>query len=164
MRVLDILHGTIVDGPGLRTSIYFAGCKHHCPGCHNPESWDFAGGVEKSVDEIFSEIEKNGFNVTLSGGDPLYQDIDELTALAKKIKDAGLDLWVYTGFTIEEVFELKIYDKFLQYVDVVVDGPFEIKNRDTSLMFRGSSNQRILKLLHDENGDKISYGILKIEN
>lgn len=164
MRVLDILHGTIVDGPGLRTSIYFAGCKHHCPGCHNPESWDFAGGVEKSVDDIFSEIEKNGFNVTLSGGDPLYQDIDELTALAKKIKDAGFDLWVYTGFTIEEVFELKIYDKFLQYVDVVVDGPFEIKNRDTSLMFRGSSNQRILKLLHDENGDKISYGILKIEN
>lgn len=164
MRVLDILHGTIVDGPGLRTSIYFAGCKHHCPGCHNPGSWDFAGGVEKSVDDIFSEIEKNGFNVTLSGGDPLYQDIDELTALAKKIKDAGLDLWVYTGFTIEEVFELKIYDKFLQYVDVVVDGPFEIKNRDTSLMFRGSSNQRILKLLHDENGDKISYGILKIEN
>lgn len=164
MRVLDILHGTIVDGPGLRTSIYFAGCKHHCPGCHNPESWDFAGGVEKSVDDIFSEIEKNGFNVTLTGGDPLYQDIDELTALAKKIKDAGLDLWVYTGFTIEEVFELKIYDKFLQYVDVVVDGPFEIKNRDTSLMFRGSSNQRILQLLHDENGDKISYGILKIEN
>lgn len=164
MRVLDILHGTIVDGPGLRTSIYFAGCKHHCPGCHNPESWDFSGGVERSVDDIFSEIEKNGFNVTLSGGDPLYQDIDELTALAKKIKDAGLDLWVYTGFTIEEVFELKIYDKFLQYVDVVVDGPFEIKNRDTSLMFRGSSNQRILKLLHDENGDKISYGILKIEN
>ena len=164
MRVLDILHGTIVDGPGLRTSIYFAGCKHHCPGCHNPASWDFAGGVEKSVDDIFAEIEKNGFNVTLSGGDPLYQDIDELTALAKKIKDAGLDLWVYTGFTIEEVFELKIYDKFLQYVDVVVDGPFEIKNRDTSLMFRGSSNQRILKLLHDGNGDKISYGILKIEN
>ena len=164
MRVLDILHGTIVDGPGLRTSIYFAGCKHHCPGCHNPESWDFAGGIERSVDDIFSEIEKNGFNVTLSGGDPLYQDIDELTALAKKIKDAGLDLWVYTGFTIEEVFELKIYDKFLQYVDVVVDGPFEIKNRDTSLMFRGSSNQRILQLLHDENGDKISYGILKIEN
>lgn len=164
MRVLDILHGTIVDGPGLRTSIYFAGCKHHCPGCHNPESWDFSGGVERSVDDIFSEIEKNGFNVTLSGGDPLYQDIDELTALAKKIKDADLDLWVYTGFTIEEVFELKIYDKFLQYVDVVVDGPFEIKNRDTSLMFRGSSNQRILKLLHDENGDKISYGILKIEN
>ena len=164
MRVLDILHGTIVDGPGLRTSIYFAGCKHHCPGCHNPESWDFSEGVERSIDDIFSEIEKNGFNVTLSGGDPLYQDIDELTALAKKIKDAGLDLWVYTGFTIEEVFELKIYDKFLQYVDVVVDGPFEIKNRDTSLMFRGSSNQRILKLLHDENGDKISYGILKIEN
>lgn len=164
MRVLDILHGTIVDGPGLRTSIYFAGCKHYCPGCHNPESWDFSGGIERSVDDIFSEIEKNGFNVTLSGGDPLYQDIDELTALAKKIKDAGLDLWVYTGFTIEEVFELKIYDKLLQYVDVVVDGPFEIKNRDTSLMFRGSSNQRILKLLHDENGDKISYEILEIEN
>ncbi len=164
MRVLEILHGTIVDGPGLRTSIYFAGCKHYCPGCHNPNSWDFSGGIEKSVDEIFAEIERNGFNVTLSGGDPLYQNIDELLALAKKIKCIGLDLWVYTGFTIEEILDLHVYDEFLRYVDVIVDGRFEIKNRDTSLIFRGSSNQRILKLLHDENGDKISYEIMEIEN
>ena len=164
MRVLEILHGTIVDGPGLRTSIYFAGCKHHCPGCHNPSSWDFTGGHEMSVDEIFAKIKTNGFNVTFSGGDPLYQNIYELISLAKKIKGIGLDLWLYTGFTIEEVLDLKIYDELLKYVDVIVDGRFEIKNMDKSLLFRGSSNQRILKLLHDEDGNKIYYEILKIEN
>ena len=164
MRVLDILHGTVVDGPGLRTSVYFAGCKHHCPGCHNPSSWNFDGGVEKSVDEIFAEIEENGFNVTFSGGDPLFQNINELMSLAKKIKSFGLNIWLYTGYTLEEVLDLKIYDDLLKYIDVVVDGHFEIKKRDTSLLFRGSSNQRILKILHGGKGGKISYEVLEIEN
>ena len=70
MKVLDIIPGTSVDGPGLRTSIYLAGCDHHCPGCHNPQSWDFNGGTDLSVDRIMEEVEANGFNVTLTGGDP----------------------------------------------------------------------------------------------
>ena len=161
LRVLDILHGTVVDGPGLRSSIYFAGCKHHCPGCHNPESWDFSGGVEKTVDEIFYEIEKNGFNVTLSGGDPLFQDVDELTSLVKKIKSLGLNIWLYTGYTIEKVLDLNIYNELLKYIDVVVEGPFVMEKRDTSLFYRGSSNQRIVKIMW--NKDKISYEEIKLD-
>lgn len=161
LRVLDILHGTVVDGPGLRSSIYFAGCKHHCPGCHNPESWDFSGGVEKTVDEIFYEIKENGFNVTLSGGDPLFQDVDELTSLVKKIKSLGLNIWLYTGYTIEKVLDLNIYNELLKYIDVVVEGPFVMEKRDTSLFYRGSSNQRIVKIMW--NKDKISYEEIKLD-
>lgn len=163
LRVLDILHGTVVDGPGLRSSIYFAGCKHHCPGCHNPESWNFDGGVDKSVDEIFAEIEQNKFNVTLSGGDPLFQNIDELTALVKKIKSLGLNIWLYTGYTIEKLLDLKIYNELLKSIDVIVEGPFILEKRDTSLFYRGSSNQRILKISCEEAG-KISYETMKFEN
>ena len=81
LRVLKIFGGTCVDGPGLRTSIYFAGCKHACKGCHNPESWDFNGGVSMTVSEILKEIKYYNFNVTLSGGDPLYQDLNILAFL-----------------------------------------------------------------------------------
>lgn len=161
LRVLDILHGTVVDGPGLRSSIYFAGCKHHCPGCHNPESWNFSGGVEKTVDEIFYEIKENGFNVTLSGGDPLFQDVDELTSLVKKIKSLGLNIWLYTGYTIEKVLDLNIYNELLKYIDVVIEGPFVMEKRDTSLFYRGSSNQRIVKIMW--NKDKISYEEIKLD-
>ena len=73
LRVLDIVAGTSVDGPGLRTSIYFAGCLHHCAGCHNPQSWDMQGGRQMSIDEIVERVEQEGFNVTFSGGDPVYQ-------------------------------------------------------------------------------------------
>ena len=74
MRVLDIIEGTSVDGPGLRTAIYFAGCRHQCPGCHNMHSWDMSGGHEMSVEEIAASVDRAGFSgVTFSGGDPLYQ-------------------------------------------------------------------------------------------
>ncbi len=73
LRILDIVPGTSVDGPGLRTSIYFAGCSHCCAGCHNPQSWDMNGGEEMAIDEIIAIVEENGFNVTFSGGDPIYQ-------------------------------------------------------------------------------------------
>ena len=97
LRVLKIFGGTCVDGPGLRTSIYFAGCKHACKGCHNPESWDFNGGTPMTVGEILKEIKYYNFNVTLSGGDPLYQDLNILAFLCKKIHDLKLNIWLYTG-------------------------------------------------------------------
>ena len=145
MRVLNIIHGSIVDGEGLRTSIYFAGCKHRCKGCHNPQSWDFNSGVDMSIDEIFEDIKKNNFNVTYSGGDPLYQNLDDLVALSKKIHSLGLDIWLYTGFTFEELLNDSKYKDILENVDVIVDGPFIEEKKDLSLLFRGSSNQRILK-------------------
>ena len=145
MRVLNIISGTIVDGEGLRTSIYFAGCKHHCKGCHNPESWDFNGGKDMTIDEIFKVIENNKFNVTYSGGDPLFQNLDDLVILSKKIHNIGLNIWLYTGFTIEELKKDSKYNEILDNIDVIVDGPFIEEKKDLTLKFRGSSNQRIIK-------------------
>ncbi len=145
MQVLDIIIGTIVDGDGLRTSIYFAGCKHHCKGCHNPESWDFNAGKTMSVDDIFSIIKENKFDVTFTGGDPLYQNIDELINLSKKIHSLGLNIWLYTGFTLDQIENDNTYKDILNNIDVLVDGPFIESEKNLKITFRGSKNQRILK-------------------
>lgn len=144
-RILDIVPGTSVDGPGLRTSIYFAGCLHRCPGCHNPDSWDFHGGIEMTLDEILNVITENGFNVTFSGGDPLYL-LPGLTDLAKAITNHGLNIWLYTGYTFDDALSLKGFSELAPYIDVVVDGPFIESQKDISLRFRGSTNQRIIDL------------------
>ncbi|MCD8388303.1 MAG: anaerobic ribonucleoside-triphosphate reductase activating protein [Bacteroidales bacterium] len=143
MRVLDIAAGTIVDGPGLRTSIYFAGCDHRCPGCHNPQSWAFDGGNEISIDQLMAEIEENDFDVTLTGGDPLYQ-IDEILPLCQRIHDLGKNIWLYTGYTVEQIMADPSLRRIIKAVDVIVDGPFILAQRDISLQFRGSGNQRII--------------------
>lgn len=144
LRVLDIVEGTSVDGTGLRTSIYFAGCEHHCEGCHNPQSWDANGGKPYTITEILSIIEYNRFDVTFSGGDPLLQ-IDALTLLAKEIKQKlGKNIWCYTGFYWETLIANEKFRELLNYVDIVVDSPFILARRDTALRFRGSSNQRII--------------------
>ena len=92
LRVINIAPGTSADGPGLRTSIYFAGCDHRCPGCHNPASWPFDAGEEKSVEDLMKVIQYNRFHVTFSGGDPMYQAA-ELLPLAKAITEMGLKIW-----------------------------------------------------------------------
>ena len=142
-RVLDIIKGTTVDGPGFRTAIYFAGCRHGCPGCHNPQSWDFNGGHEMTLDEIMEIVEEEDFDVTLTGGDPLYRP-KEIAALAKKIKESDHKVWLYTGFTIEEIRASEELSLPLPYLDAIVDGPFMEDLRDPDLPFRGSSNQRII--------------------
>lgn len=143
LRILDIVPGTSVDGPGLRTSIYFAGCAHRCEGCHNPQSWDMLGGQEMTINEILAVVEENGFNVTFSGGDPIYQ-IQNLIPLATELNQRGYSIWCYTGFHFEELFDMAGIERLLPLLDVVVDGPFSNALRDTSLRFRGSSNQRLI--------------------
>lgn len=150
MKVLKIVEGTIVDGPGLRTTVYFAGCNHHCHGCHNPQSWDPENGRDMSVDEIFDIIEYNGFDVTFSGGEPLMQIENGLLELAGKIKKLGKSIWCYTGYTIEEIKQSHQLNPVLNVVDVLVDGPFVESLKDLSLRFRGSSNQRIINLKESE--------------
>lgn len=155
LRVLDILFETMMDGPGLRTSIYFAGCKHHCKGCHNPQSWDMNGGYSMPINHILTLIKEDEFaNVTFSGGDPFYQ-VDAVTELAKRIKaETNKTIWCYTGFTIEEIREDPNLNKLLPYIDVLVDGPYVEALRNTDLPFRGSTNQRIIaikKYLKGEN-------------
>lgn len=145
LRVVDIVDGTSVDGPGLRTSIYFAGCDHRCPGCHNPSTWDFRAGYDMTVDQLMRRIIDNDFNVTFSGGDPLYQ-LQPLTTLARAVKAAGKTIWCYTGFIYEDLLADSRYDEILSLIDVLVDGAFILALRDTDLRFRGSSNQRIIPL------------------
>lgn len=145
LRVVRTVEGTSVDGPGLRTSIYFAGCAHRCPGCHNEQTWDFMGGHETGVAELMEIIRYNGFGVTFTGGDPIYQ-AGALVPLARAVKAEGLSLWCYTGFTFEELLQEPVEGtaELLRYIDALVDGPFVLAQRDTSLLFRGSANQRII--------------------
>lgn len=125
IRILDILEETMADGPGLRTAIYCAGCAHHCPGCHNPQSWDFMGGRMVRIEEILDIIKEDEFsNVTFSGGDPLYQ-VEGFTELARRIKEeTDKTIWCYTGFTYEEIIADERLSMILPYLDVIVDGPF----------------------------------------
>ena len=141
----------MADGPGFRTSIYCAGCAHHCPGCHNPQSWDFHGGREVSVEELLEVVKADEFsNVTFSGGDPLYQ-VEAFTELARRIKEeTGKNIWCSTGFTYEEILADKRLSQILPYIDTLVDGPFMEELRNPELHFRGSSNQRIIQLKPQE--------------
>ncbi|MDE6536923.1 MAG: anaerobic ribonucleoside-triphosphate reductase activating protein [Muribaculaceae bacterium] len=143
INILNIIRGTTVDGPGFRTSIYFAGCSHECPGCHNPASWDFSAGTPYSLDEILEIVEEEDFDVTLSGGDPLYHP--EFTSLLiDAVNRMKHNVWVYTGFTWEEIIESERLLNAVKGAQVVVDSPFKIELRDPDLLFRGSSNQRLI--------------------
>lgn len=142
-RVLDIVRGTTVDGPGFRTAIYLAGCRHQCPGCHNPQSWDFGAGEEMTLEEIMEVVKEEDFDVTLTGGDPLYNP-DTTALLAKAVTEAGHSVWLYTGFTYEEILASPRLSLPLPYLEAIVDGPFVESLRDPDLPFRGSSNQRII--------------------
>ena len=144
ISVLSIIEDTMVDGPGFRTSIYCAGCRHQCPGCHNPQSWAFDQGHEMSVNDIMKIIEADPYaNVTFSGGDPMYQAA-EFAELAREIHErTNKDIWCYTGFTYESLITQE-QRELLEQLDVLVDGPFIEKLRDPDLLFRGSSNQRLI--------------------
>ena len=137
----------MADGPGLRTSIYSAGCPHHCRGCHNPQSWDIANGKWMSIDEILDIIKADSIsNVSFSGGDPFFQ-VEAFTELARRIKtETGKTIWCWTGYTIEQIRSDEHLSMLLPYIDTLVDGPFILEQRDTTLLFRGSPNQRIIHL------------------
>ena len=144
IRVLDILEDTMVDGPGFRTSIYCAGCGHKCPGCHNPQSWAFDGGREMTTEQLLKIIIDDPFaNVTFSGGDPMYQ-ASGFAELARAIREyTNKDIWCYTGFRFESLIQLEQLE-LLEQLDVLVDGPFIESLKDPDLLFRGSSNQRLI--------------------
>ena len=153
MRVMNIIHDSIVDGEGLRTVVFFAGCPHFCKGCHNPASWNIKNGTEMSVKEVVEEVASNPLtDVTLSGGEPFFQ-AEEVCKVAKQLKQLGKNIWAYTGYTLEQL--LASYDPYkhelLSYCDFLVDGPFILAERDLTLKFRGSSNQRIIDLSNITN-------------
>lgn len=153
LNVMDIVAGTSVDGPGLRTSIYLAGCTHHCPECHNPQTWAPDAGHPMSIDDIVHEVKKHGFDVTLTGGDPMY-NAATVIPLARRLREAGYRLWCYTGYRYEQVCADPEKSALLKYIDVLVDGPYIHAQRDISLLFRGSSNQRLVDC-HRSSPEKI---------
>ncbi|MBR1668234.1 MAG: anaerobic ribonucleoside-triphosphate reductase activating protein [Bacteroidaceae bacterium] len=144
LRVLNISEGTSVDGPGLRTAIYFAGCTHHCEGCQNPQSWNPDGGAEMTEDELLRIIAYNDFPVTFSGGDPFFQ-AEAVAHLAQRIKEEQhRNIWCYTGYRWEQLIQMPRFLPLLQQIDVLVDAPFILAQRNIQLRFRGSENQRII--------------------
>lgn len=141
---MRIVPETTVDGPGWRASIYCAGCRHACPGCHNPETWDFRAGTAMSIDEILEQLRATEGNITFSGGDPMYQ-AEGFAELARRIvKELHRTVWCYTGFSYEEVAADPVMSQMLPWLEVLVDGPFIQAERSLDLLFRGSRNQRLI--------------------
>ncbi|MBO8462099.1 MAG: anaerobic ribonucleoside-triphosphate reductase activating protein [Firmicutes bacterium] len=153
IRIAGYVDDSIVDGPGIRFTIFTQGCAHHCFNCHNPETWAFDKGKDVDIDELISKIKRNPLlqGITLSGGDPLYQ-VDACLELVKKVKElnSDLDIIIYTGFTFEELANnfKKNNDllSLLKLSDILIDGKYEDSLRDLTLRFRGSSNQRVINL------------------
>ena len=147
MRIANTVSDSIVDGPGLRFTVFTQGCPHHCPGCHNPETHDPAGGREVSVEELAEEMGKNPLTdgLTLSGGDPFCQAA-ECAALARLAHEKGLNVWTYTGYTYERLLEGDLPGalELLEQTDVLVDGPFLLAEKSYEALFRGSANQRLI--------------------
>jgi anaerobic ribonucleoside-triphosphate reductase activating protein len=147
IRVAGIVEDSIVDGPGLRLVVFVQGCDKRCPGCHNPCSQPLSGGSIYKTDEIYERVAANPLcsGVTLSGGEPLLQ-AKALTPLARRVREAGLELAVYSGDTLEEIIERgdEAQLELLSLADTLIDGPFIIAEKTLTLPFRGSKNQRIL--------------------
>ena len=147
MRYHNITKDDMLNGEGLRTVLWVAGCSHNCPECHNPITWDIRGGIpfdEAAKKELFDELEKDYISgVTFSGGDPLHpQNREEIGRLAGEIRRRFPEktIWLYTGYDWEQVCELPM----MRDIDVVVDGEFIVRLKDNKLHWKGSSNQRVI--------------------
>ena len=151
IRIAGVVKESIVDGPGLRFAVFTQGCAHHCPECQNPETWDFEGGYDCGIDKILKAMDENPLldGITMSGGDPLYQ-AEASYSLCSKVKEKGLNVVVFTGYTYEELMELEKKDpwieKLLSVTDILIDGRYEKDKRDLTLIFRGSQNQRVIDM------------------
>ena len=149
LRLAGIIKESVVDGPGIRFVIFAQGCIHGCKNCHNSETWDPERGYTVTIDELYQQISEVKLikGVTFSGGEPFLQ-AESLAALGKRIKQAGLDLVTYSGYTFEELKKKgeteKTVRELLELTDILIDGPYIDEQKDLNLPFRGSANQRIL--------------------
>lgn len=181
LRLAGVVRESIVDGPGLRFAIFCQGCPHNCPKCHNQDTHDFSGGYDCDIQKIVNAIEENPLlsGVTFSGGEPSHQPVAFLE-IAKKVKSRGLNIWMYSGYTLEELLsransaisdlnnmnenssqtseknkEQVALKGLLGLVDVLVDGKFINELKDLTLPFRGSKNQRLIDMAATKRHNKI---------
>lgn len=145
MRLAGIVRDSIVDGPGIRDVIFLQGCSHRCQGCQNQQTWDYNGGEHWFIGNIIKELDNSSNDITISGGEPLDQFV-HLLRLVQDIKErTDKRIWLYTGYTVKDRIQ-RVFEKLAPYVDVVVDGKFVEELKDKELLFRGSSNQRLIDL------------------
>lgn len=161
LRIAGTVSGSIVDGPGIRYVIFTQGCPHHCPGCHNPQTHDPAGGSVADIASILSQIQADplSFGVTFSGGEPFLQ-AEALVPLAEAVKAGGKNLMIYTGYRYEQLLHMEssAVGRLLELADLLVDGPFLLAERDLTLPYRGSRNQRVIDLARTrETGEIVLY-------
>ena len=146
LNLSGIVQDSIVDGPGIRTTIFCQGCPHHCPGCHNPETWAFGKGTDMEVERLVEIVKENPLcrGVTFSGGEPFSQAAG-FARLAKLLKGEGYEVASYSGFTFEQLLDGTDEQKdLLSAIDILIDGPFLLEEKSLEIAFRGSKNQRIL--------------------
>jgi anaerobic ribonucleoside-triphosphate reductase activating protein len=148
VRIAGISQESVTDGPGVRLVLFFQGCPHACPQCHNPQTWDFSGGEEFEIETLINRLQITRIlsGVTFSGGEPFVQ-AKAAIQIARFIKSQNLNLWVYTGYCWEDLLlnlDKPGYLDLIALSDVIVDGPFRKELRDLSLPYRGSSNQRFI--------------------
>ena len=150
LRIAGIVKDSIVDGPGIRYVIFTQGCPHHCEGCHNPQTHDFSGGEDADVGKILDEMFQNPIlsGVTFSGGEPFCQ-AEALVPIAEVIKEKGKHLMIYTGYLLEQLQEMSnpAVKRLLELADVIVDAPFILAEKNLTLSFRGSENQRVIDMI-----------------
>ncbi len=148
LRIAGFADDSIVDGPGIRMTVFCQGCPHRCPGCHNPDTWPSEGGAFYSPEDIVRRARQNPLvkGITLSGGEPFAQAADN-AVLARLLKEAGYEVAAYSGYTFEQLLQgSPAQRELLQQLDVLIDGPFLLAERSLELLFRGSRNQRILNV------------------
>lgn len=148
LRIAGTVNDSIVDGPGIRFTIFTQGCPHNCEGCHNPQTHDFSGGTLVDTNELLEKIKGNPLldGVTFSGGEPFCQ-AHILAVLGIRIKELGLNIITYTGYTFEQLYEKRhenCWEELLNVTDYLIDGPFILARKDWEIKFRGSSNQRYI--------------------
>ena len=169
IRLYGLVTDSIVDGPGFRTSVFTQGCPHHCPGCHNPGSHDFDAGTVYAIDDVEAKFSKNPLldGVTLTGGEPFCQAA-ACAELARRAHARGLNVWTYTGYTYEELLEMQKTDEgirqLLEETDTLVDGRFILAQRDLTLIYKGSRNQRIIDMNRTRAEGKLVLDPVEEEN
>lgn len=146
VRLASLSSNSSVDGLGLRTVVWFQGCVHNCVGCHNPQTHDVNGGYEIEIEQLLNEIRTLGNKkITFSGGDPFLQN-SALYNLCEALYNENYTIWIYTGYRLEELIKQPINLSILEWCDVLVDGKFIEELKSVDNIFKGSSNQRVIKL------------------